>query len=173
MVCFEALIRKFSNQAEKTGWTYIAIPEALAEKINPGVKKSYRVKGMLDQHPVEQLALLPMGDGSFIIPLNATLRKRINKSMGATVTVMLQKETKPVEIDADFLECLHDEPKALHTFKALPNGHRLYFSRWIQTAKTSNTKAKRIALAVNALAHGMGFPEMLRGQKAAKKPNGF
>ena len=114
-----------------------------------------------------------MGDGSFIMPLNAVVRKGIKKSKGAAIRVQLHLVTAPIEIDADFLDCLHDEPRAQHTFQHLSNGHRNYFSKWIQSAKTEGTKAKRIALAVNALAKGMGFPEMLRAQKAEKQKTGF
>ena len=35
------------------------------------------------------------------------------------------------------------------------------------------TKAKRIAMAVNALAKGMGFPEMLRAHKKEKEQFGL
>lgn len=39
MVRFTAAIAKFGQQEEKTGWTYIAIPEDIAALIHPGVKK--------------------------------------------------------------------------------------------------------------------------------------
>lgn len=169
MIYFKTIIHKFDKQGEKTGWTYLLISSEQANSINPGVKTSYRVKGKLDDYGIEKVAILPMGDGSFILPLNAIIRKGIKKGKGATVTVQLAIDNDPIEIDADFLDCLNDEPKALHTFHAFPKGHQNYFSKWIQSAKTAATKAKRIALAVNALAKGLGFPEMLREQKAEKQ----
>ena len=45
MIHFNAVIKKFNEQGEKTGWTYIEIPEEIASKIKPGYKKSFRVKG--------------------------------------------------------------------------------------------------------------------------------
>jgi hypothetical protein len=63
MISFSTTILKFDKQGEKTGWTYILVPAAMAEKINPGVKKSYRVKGKLDNFKVDKLALIPMGGG--------------------------------------------------------------------------------------------------------------
>jgi hypothetical protein len=165
MVRFKTTISKFKNQGEKTGWTYITIPQKIANQINPGVKKSYRVKGRLDNHSFDALTLLPMGEGAFIIALKADLRKVISKSAGATLAVELELQKKNYELNPDFLICLNDEPAALTFFNSLPGGHRNYFSKWIESAKTESTKAKRIALSVNALAKKWGYAEMIRAQK--------
>lgn len=172
MICFQTIIQKFDKQGEKTGWTFIPVTAKQAEMINPGVKTAYRVKGKLDEYSIEKIAILPMGDGSFILPLNAAIRKVIKKAKGAKLDVYLQLDTEPIELDADFMECLSDEPDALHFFQSLAKGHQTYFSKWIQSARTGSTKAKRIALAVNALARGMGFPEMLKAQKTEKQKSG-
>lgn len=74
MVQFTATIAQFAAQGEKTGWTYIVVPADVAEQMNPGVRKSYRVKGKLDAHPIKSVAILPMGGGEFIMPLNASMR---------------------------------------------------------------------------------------------------
>jgi hypothetical protein len=36
MIQFNAIIEKFGKLGENTGWTYILIPEALAQELNPG-----------------------------------------------------------------------------------------------------------------------------------------
>lgn len=169
MIRFTTTIKRFEKQGEKTGWTYISITAAQAAKLNPSTKVSFRVKGKLDAHVIAKAAVLPMGDGEFILPLNAGLRKAIKKQKGASLDVQLEVDLEPLEIDADFMECLQDEPLALKTFQGFAKGHQNYFSNWIQSAKTEPTKAKRIALAVNALAKGFGFPEMLRAQKQKKQ----
>lgn len=169
MIHFTAPIKKFDKQGEKTGWTYIQLPVTVSQQLKPGNRSSFRVKGRLDNYPIEKMALLPMGDGSFIFPINATLRKGIKKQKGATIEVHLEIDEEPIKLNADFMDCLHDEPAALKTFESLAKGHRNYFSKWIETAKTEPTKAKRIAMAVNALAKGWGFPEMLRAAKKEKE----
>ena len=173
MVQFTTIIKKFDKQGEKTGWTYIKVGAKDAERLNPGVKTSYRVKGVLDQFTIEKVAMLPMGDGHFIIPLNAAIRKEIRKSKGDTLQVQLELDKEPLLLDKDFLECLQDEPEALKFFQTLAKGHQAYFSKWIQSAKTDPTRAKRIAMAVVALSRRMGFPEMLRAQKAEKQKLGW
>jgi hypothetical protein len=173
MLQFTTTIKKFDKQGEKTGWTYIELSEEQAALINPGVRTSYRVKGKLDDYVIEKSAILPMGNGGFIMPLNAAIRKALRKGKGCELKVHLQLDSEPVKQDSDFLECLQDEPVALQAFESLTRGHQNYFSKWIESAKTSPTKAKRIAMAVNALAKGLGFPEMLRAQKAKQGQSGI
>ncbi|MEI9933349.1 MAG: YdeI/OmpD-associated family protein [Ferruginibacter sp.] len=62
-----------------------------------------------------------------------------------------------------------DEPEALAFFNTLPNGHKNYFGGWIRSAKTEETKTKRIAQAVNALSKGYRFNIMIRMLNADKK----
>src|SRR5690349_17536180 len=135
MVSFSAPIEKFSKQGEKTGWTYIVVPAKVAKKLNPGVKKSYRVKGKLDDLKIEKTALIPMGEGDFIIAINAAMRKATGKRFGATLKVQLELDKSPILPPAELMECLQDEPEALKYFNSLPQGHRNYFTKWIESAK--------------------------------------
>ncbi len=147
---------------EKTGWTYFAIPPDLAELLNPGVRTAYRVKGLLDAYAIKQVAIIPMGGGEFIMPLNAAMRKALGKRAGNQLQVELQLDKAPFAFSADFMACLEDEPRALAFFQTLTGSHQKYFSKWIDSAKTDDTKAKRITRAVNALARHMGYAEMIR-----------
>jgi Domain of unknown function (DUF1905)/Bacteriocin-protection, YdeI or OmpD-Associated len=169
MVSFTTTILQFAQQGEKTGWTYIKVPAILATKLNPGVKKSYRVKGKLDEFKVEKLALVPMGEGDFILTVNAAIRKGIGKKKGATVKVQLEMDHAPIIPPAELLECLQDEPEALKHFNSLPQGHRNYFTKWIESAKTDPTKTKRIALVIKTMVRKMDFGAMLREERDERK----
>ena len=113
MVQFTATILKFAKQGEKTGWTYISIPEKIAQQLKPNNKKSFRVKGNLDNYAIKRVALLPMGGGDFIMAFNAVMRKETGKRKGATIKVQLQADDKPLALNKDFMECLADEPAAV------------------------------------------------------------
>lgn len=165
MIQFNAEIKQFAEQGEKTGWTYIEISSTLSNKLNPGVKKAYRVKGLLDDQTFSGVSLLPMGDGNFILALNAAMRKKIRKVAGASLKVKLQVDETTFEPPAELMECLEDEPKALNHFKSLAGSHQRYFANWINSAKSDVTKARRIALTVNALAKGWNYGEMIRANK--------
>ena len=165
MVEFTTILQRFGEQGEKTGWTYIQLPEDIAQQLKPGNKKPFRVKGKLDNFKISCVALLPMGDGNFIMPVNAAMRKGMGKRKGAMITATLETDDAPLKLNEDFMACLNDEPAALKYFNSLAGSHRNYFSKWIDSAKTEETKTKRIAMAVSALARRMGFPQMLREQK--------
>lgn len=166
MVKYTTTILRFEKQGEKTGWTYIVIPEDIAQQLKPGNRKSFRVKGKLDKHPVEAIALMPMGDGSFIMALNAEIRKGIAKRVGAQLVVQITCDDNPDPVTSpELMECLEDEPDALAFFNSLPKGHRNYFMKWIESAKTAPTKAKRIAQAVTALARKQDYGTMIRSNK--------
>jgi Domain of unknown function (DUF1905)/Bacteriocin-protection, YdeI or OmpD-Associated len=173
MIRFTATLLKFKEKGEKTGWTYIEISAKLAEQLNPGVKKSFRIKGKLDAYAFDALALLPMGDGNFILPLKADIRRAIKKNAGAQVNVQMTLQPKGYELDAEFMECLNDEPKALEFFNSLTGSHRNYFSKWIESAKTAETKAKRIAMAVTALSKKWDYGQMIRAETQRRKEMGL
>jgi hypothetical protein len=165
MIRYKTTIYKFGEMGEKTGWTYIEIAADLAEKLNPGVRTSYRVKGKFDQFAFKGMAMIPMGGGKFIIPLKADVRKAIGKNKGAHLSIQMELDKEGYEMNADFMACLHDEPAAEKFFVTLPGSHQRYFSRWIESAKTEPTRVKRIVMAVTALTRKWGYSEMIRAQK--------
>ena len=162
MLQFTTTILQFEEHGDKTGWTYIEIPADIAGQLLPGNKKTFRVKGKLDNYQLPGISLLPMGGGSFMMPLNATIRKNIHKKKGAMVNVQLEvdltQQTTPPWMEA----CLEDDPQAHENFYKLAKSHRNYFIKWIESAKTEATKTKRLAQAVNALANGLDFGTMIR-----------
>lgn len=168
MIQFTATIHKFAKQGEKTGWTYIEITASQAKKLKPATKVSFRVKGTLDSFNIKQIALIPMGEGNFIMPLNATMRKGIGKKLGDKLKVAIQADDSEFAFSEDFLACLEDDPIAYDFFQTLSGSHQKYFSKWIDSAKTSHTKTKRIVMAVTALSKMMGYPEMIRANKGLR-----
>ncbi len=165
MISFQAILDKYGPKGEKTGWTYIGVPASVATVLKPGCRQSFRVKGKIDKMPLRQTALLPAGDGDFILPLNAAMRKVLGKTAGASVSVNLAADDSAFEMNAAFMECLADEPAAWTFFHSKPPSFQRYYSKWIDSAKTGQTQEKRIAMAVNALARGIEFGEMLRMQR--------
>lgn len=166
MIEFTATIHKFDRgKGEKSGWCYIVITEDLAQKLKPGNRKSFRVKGKLDSFKISGVTLLPMGDGSFIMPINADMRKGTGKKQGAMLQVKIEADKKEYQLNRDLISCLDDEPVALAFFNTLTRGHQNYFSKWIESAKSEPTRIKRIAIVVSSLAKGMDFVAMMRSLK--------
>jgi hypothetical protein len=168
MVQFTATIEKFKNKGEKTGWTYILIPASIAVQLNPSTKKSFRIKGKIDSITVEGLALLPMGEGNFILALNATLRKKIKKLIGDKIFLQICLDKNEYQLPEDFVACLKDDLEAYTFFNNLSKSQRNYFGKWIQEAKAETTRTKRLVHAISALSKKKDFGQMLRSLKNDK-----
>src|ERR1700709_2272874 len=166
MVDFTTIMLQFAEQGEKTGWTYIEIPADLAQQLKPGNKKSFRVRGMLDALPVSGMALMPMGEGNFIMALKADVRKRLHKNAGAMLRVKLEEDIDfKIEVPDDLQECFDFEPEAFEFFNSLPKSHREYFIKWIDEAKTNETRAKRIVNTINAMLQKWSYSQMIRAMR--------
>jgi hypothetical protein len=168
MISFNAEILKFGKMGDKTGWTYIEIKQEQAQILFPNNKKSFRVKGTLDEYKIKGVAVLPMGDGEFILPINAEMRKGTGKKEGDTLKVQVEYDKDVYVLDADLVVCLNEDKDARRAFNALTNSHQNYFSKYIESAKTSATKANRIALTMEAMLKGMSYVEMIRASKELK-----
>lgn len=168
MVKFTAILEKFGKKGEKTGWTYIDIPSEIANKIKPDTKKSFRVKGKLDTFPIKSVSLVPMGEGDYIMAINAEMRKGLKKIKGEKITVQIEEDKEELKISSDFLDCLKEEKEAKQFFDKLPKSHQNYYSKWIESAKTEATKAKRIAQSINGFKMKINYPEMIRYYKSQK-----
>lgn len=162
MLHFTAPLQKFEEKGEKSGWIFLEIPTEVTDTLNRGAWTSFRIKGKIDQLEIKQTALIPMGEGRFILPTNAAMRRAICKGEGATVTLEFERDDSPILLSDDLTTCLADEPAALDFFNSLSKSHQNYFSKWIESAKTTETKVKRITQAVRGLSLGLGYGEMMR-----------
>ena len=106
-----------------------------------------------------------MGEGNFIMPLNAAMRNGTGKKLGDKLKVSLEADDSDFIFSEEFMTCLQDDPVAFDFFQTLSGSHQKYFSKWIDSAKTSATKTMRIVMAVVALSKKQGYPEMIRANK--------
>ena len=170
MVTFKAEIERFAEMGEKTGWTYVFIPLAIANMIKPDCRKSYRVKGRLDHIEIEGIALVPMGEGNFIMALNAGIRKQLKKDMGGVLELALEEDTTfKIEVPEDLEVCLSDEPHLLKNFLKQPKSHQNWYINWLNSAKTEATRTKRIVMIVLAMDMDWDFGTMMRDGKPRKE----
>jgi hypothetical protein len=170
MVTFKAEIERFAEMGEKTGWTYVFIPLAIANMIKPDCRKSYRVKGRLDHIEIEGIALVPMGEGNFIMALNAGIRKQLKKDLGGVLELALEEDTTfKIEVPEDLDVCLSDEPHLLKNFLKQPKSHQNWYINWLNSAKTEATRTKRIVKIVLAMDKDWDFGTMMRDGKPRKE----
>ena len=166
MIYLKTEIEKYESNGEKTGWSYVFIPQEIADQIKPNSRRGFRVRGFIDELAVNGLSATPVKDSGFILPLNKPLRKSLRKEEGAAIELRL-------EFDVDFklempevLEvCLAQEEGLLEYFLSLPKSHQNYFINWLNTAKTEPTLTKRLVMLVNAMAKKQDFGAMIRANK--------
>lgn len=168
MITSIVTLYQFKEQGEKTGWTYLEIPATTAEKLSPGNKKSFRVKGKFDNYKFSQVALLPMGDGNFILPFNAEMRKGTGKKKGDKLQLAIELDTEEKKISEDLLNCLAEDKINLDRFLTLPKGHQNYYSNWVESAKSPATKSDRIIKCLFAMQHNLDYGAMIRHFKGAR-----
>ena len=169
MIKFEGIIEQFGVKGEKTNWTYIFISLDIAEQLKPNFKVSFRVKGMLDHLPISGKALIPYGDGNYILVLNKPLIKLLKKGLNDKIQIALEEDKDfKVEMPEDLEMCLDDVENGIENFHKLSPSHRKYFINWVNEAKTEVTRVKRLTQTVKAMELEMGYGEMIRFNKSQK-----
>ena len=146
----KCLLQKFEG---KGGWTFAELPGLPSDG-----KKPFgwvQVRGTVDGYPLKQYKLMPMGNGKLFLPVKAEIRKKTGKKAGDWVEVVLFADDSPVEIPEELLLCLLDAPEAHAFFQTLTDSNRKYYIDWIMDAKTLETKANRIAKAIERLEKGL------------------
>ena len=166
MITFNAEIEKFETNGEKTGWSYVFIPQEIAEQIKPNNRREIRIKGFIDDVAVNGVCMMPVKHDGFILPLKKALRKALRKESGTPVTLNLEFDADfKIEMPDDLEVCLADEEELLDRFLAMPKSHQNYYINWLNTAKTEPTRTKRLVMIVNAMFNGLDFGAMLRGAR--------
>lgn len=93
------------------------------------------------------------------------MRKSIGKKQGDKLKILLEVDDRQPALSSDLLLCLKEDPEAMAFFKSLPASHQLYFSKWIESAKTASTKTKRLVTAMIAFSKKQGYGEMMRAYR--------
>ncbi len=171
MVDFTTIILQVAEQGDRMGWTYIEVTADVAQQLLPGNKKSFRVRGKLDNFEIAGMALMPVGSGNFFMSLREEIRKGIRKTKGATLRVQLEHDIDfKIEMPDDLKDCFdYEQPEAFEYFNSLAKSHQGYFIKWITDAKTEETRANRIAKTINAAIRRMDYGAMLREQKKLRE----
>lgn len=145
---------RFTSTLEKSHnklWgSHFDVPRFVAEKLMNG--KSRRVVCTLNESVEYQCALLPHGNGSFVITVNKKLRDTLNLTFGTMVQVSLRKDKSKYGLP------MPDELKEL--LKQDKEGHRLIHSLTAGRQRTllyivgqAKTPDSRIARAVVIVRH--------------------
>ena len=166
MIYHKVEIERFKTNAEKTGWSYVFIPQEIADQIKSNCRIGFRVRGLIDGVTVNGMSVIPVKESGFILPLNRPLRKSLKKEEGALVELRLEFDVDfKIELPEDLEVCLAQEEGLLEYFLSLPKSHQNYFISWLNTAKTEPTRTKRLIMIVDAMAKKQDFGLMIRSNR--------
>lgn len=83
-----AIDSKFTQtiiKEKNSGWACVIVPDS-GDYF--GTRKPVKVSGTIDGHEF-QATMLPMGDGTHMLPVKAALRKKLSKDCGDEISVHL------------------------------------------------------------------------------------
>jgi hypothetical protein len=94
--------------------------------------------------------------GEFLLGLSREVRSAAGAEAGDEVTVHIALDEAPreVEVPPALSQALETDPEAKAAFDALAFTHRNEFARWIAEAKKDDTRARRVAQALEMLQDG-------------------
>jgi len=128
----------------KGGWTYGRLPGV---KPDPHAHFGWiKVRGFIDDFEIRQYHLMPMGNGELFLPVRAEIRKKIRKTVGDKVKVVLYRDEDDIYIPEELKECLELDPAARSSFEKLETGQKKELIRSIYSLKDDTNRAERIAL---------------------------
>ncbi|RAW02823.1 YdeI/OmpD-associated family protein [Pseudochryseolinea flava] len=152
---FNAILVK--DPKDKMDTAFVNIPFDVEEVY--GTNGLVKVKALFDGHPYRG-SLANMGTGSHILIVRKDVRDAIKKKVGDRVHVQIQRDTEErvVEMPADLLVALGDNPKASAIFDKLSFTNRKEYASWVLSAKRDETRLKRLRETIEKLIKGKKNP---------------
>jgi len=139
------------KQSDKTA-TGIEIPDEVVASLGAGKKPPVKmtVNGYAYRSTVATI------DGKFMVGFSADHRAASGINGGDDVDVEIELDTEPrtVDVPADLQSALDAEPAARQTFDKLSNSLKGYHVYQVTSAKTDETRQRRIEKSVATLRAG-------------------
>lgn len=150
---FSAQLLRPKNQGDGGLWAFVVLPKAVSETLPRRGRTS--VEGTLNGQPF--IALLePDGQKSHWLQVS----EQMLEAAGVAVGDVAEFNVKPVAVEpepeapADLLEALDASPDARVSWDGTTTLARVDWIHWIESAKQTKTRAKRVSDAGDMLASG-------------------
>lgn len=147
---------KATIQEGRGGGAFIFFPHDVEKAF--GTKGRVPVRVTFDGVP-DRTSLVKYGYPQHLIGVPKAIREEIGKEVGDAINVVLwrDEETRTVEVPAEFKNLMERE-KVLPFFEKLSFTHRKEYCRWITEARKEETRARRVAKAIEMLKQGVKTP---------------
>lgn len=126
------------------GWTFVEFPYDVQELF--GKKGAVRVKGTVNGVPMDR-ALMPSRSGIHLIVLGQDLRRQAKVEAGDRAAFEVWRDPRPdvVELPEELRETLDFLPAFKAGWERLTPGMKRSILIWVNSARTTPTRAKRVA----------------------------
>lgn len=132
--------------------TGIVVPPEVIEQLGAGKRPAVSVSlnGYVFRSTVGVMS------GQHLISVSAAIRRATGLAAGDAINVELTVDSspRPVEMPGDFAAALSAAPQAAAFFEGLPNSLQRYHVDQVTSAKTSETRNRRIAGAIDTFLAG-------------------
>jgi hypothetical protein len=120
-----------------------------------GIRARVSVRGEINGYKF-RTSIFPDGKGGHTMMVNKAMQKDGGAIPGKTIRVTLEKDTAPrvVTPPKDFKAALAGSAKAREIFEEFSPSHKRAYVDWITQAKREETRASRIAKAIEMIAEG-------------------
>jgi uncharacterized protein YdeI (YjbR/CyaY-like superfamily) len=86
--------------------------------------------------------------------LVALVKEAASRGKGTSTTPAPKRPALPVRVPAYFASALRRHSKARAAFDAFPPSHRREYVEWVDSAKTDETRQRRLATAIEWISSG-------------------
>ena len=150
---FQARLVPESKAAKAASDLALTIPPAVSKKLT-GMNG---VEGTINDHPFRG-ALRPNGSAGYTLRVNRAMREGAGAKAGDTVKLAILGPEPPPKATADLRGPLAADRDASALWKSLPAEVQRDWIRWIEGAKTPETRARRVRRTVEQLSEGKRRP---------------
>ena len=114
--------------------------------------KHIPVHGWIEGLPFQN-TLVPRGGGNYRFHIHSRIWRKLQIDAGAAVEVTMLLDTEPREaaVPPDLAAELANTPRALAAFNSITPALRRHIINWVDAAKQSRTRDKRIRLTVSRM----------------------
>jgi len=131
-------------------WHFANVPINVEQEF--GTKGQVKVKATINGKTLYN-SLMPHGNGMHYIVLGESIRNQTGIKVGDTIqmTVEADVRARKVEMPEDFEKLLIKNKAALEFYTNLAHTYQKQYVQWIISAKKEETRAERVAQAVEKL----------------------
>lgn len=132
---------------ESSSATYVRVPAAVLATFGGRVRVPVRMK---INGTVHRTTICDMGMGPMLgVPAAVRRAAKIDRGDRLTVSIEVDREARTVEIPADFEKAM--KARERRAYDGMSYSHRKEYVQWIEAAKRTETRVRRIAVAVEKL----------------------